>query len=256
MHALATSLLVAAAVFVSSLVGLWLHRVVPGGHLSKETRDVILLGTGMLSVLASLVLGLLVSTARSSYDATETGIQNYAAELILLDETLRDYGDPALPPRRLLRNYTALLMQILWPNTGAGGRLEESRSAGALMERVREAVRALQPVDEGQKWLQNQALQENVSLQRQRWLLIERGGPSVRPVYIGILVFWVTLIFASFGFNAPRNATVVVGFLCCSLAIGSAIFLIVELDNPFGGIVRISSGPVETSLAHMLPAKT
>jgi hypothetical protein len=256
MDALTTSLLVAVAVFVSSLVGLSLHRVVPDGHLSHETRSVILLGTGMLSLLASLVLGLLVSTAKSSYDGTETRIQNYAAELILLDETLRDYGDRALPPRRLLRNYTELFMQILWPKTGAAGRLEESRSAGALMERVRETIRALQPVDEGQKWLQNQALEENISLLRQRWLLVEGGGPSVRPAYIGILVFWVVLIFASFGFNAPRNATVVIGFLCCSLAIGSAIFLILELDNPFSGILRIPSGPVETSLAHMLPAGT
>ena len=97
MDALTTSLLVAVAVFLSSLVGLSLHRVVPEGHLSQETRSVILLGTGTLSLLASLVLGLLVSTAKSSYDATETRIQNYAAELILLDETLRDYGDSALP---------------------------------------------------------------------------------------------------------------------------------------------------------------
>ena len=112
MDALTTSLLVAVAVFLSSLVGLSLHRVVPEGHLSQETRSVILLGTGTLSLLASLVLGLLVSTAKSSYDATETRIQNYAAELILLDETLRDYGDGALPPRRLLRSYTELFFRI------------------------------------------------------------------------------------------------------------------------------------------------
>ena len=100
MEALTTSLVVAVAVFLSSLIGLSLHRVVPEGHLSQETRSVILLGTGTLSLLASLVLGLLISTAKSSYDATESRIQNYAAELILLDETLRDYGDSALAPRR------------------------------------------------------------------------------------------------------------------------------------------------------------
>src|SRR6516225_2170319 len=81
MDALTTSLIVAGAVFLSSLVGLSLHRVVPEGHLSQETRSVILLGTGTLSLLASLVLGLLISTAKSSYDATESRIQNYVAEL-------------------------------------------------------------------------------------------------------------------------------------------------------------------------------
>src|ERR1700747_922536 len=187
MDALTTSLLVAVAVFLSSLVGLSLHRVVPDGHLSQETRSVILLGTGTLSSLAPLVLGLLVSTAKSSYDATETRIQNYAAELILLDETLRDYGDSALPPRRLLRNYTELFIQILWPKTGAAGTLGESRSAGALMERVRETIRALQPVDEGQKWLQNQALEENILLLRQRWLLAEGGGATWGAALFGLL---------------------------------------------------------------------
>jgi hypothetical protein len=254
MDALTTSLLVAVAVFAGGLVGLWLHRVVPERNLSKETRDVILLGTGMLSVLASLVLGLLISTAKSSHDATETELRNYAAQLILLDETLRDYGDSALLPRRLLRSYTEQVIEILWPTTGAAGHPEEDRSVTTLMEHVREQIRALRPVDDGQRWLQNEALQENIALQHQRWLLIERLGPSVRPVYIGILVFWIVLIFASFGFNAPRNTTVLIGFLCCSLALGSAMFLILELDNAFSGPLRISPMPMQSSLSHMLPA--
>lgn len=251
-----TSLLVAAAVFASSLVGLWLHRLLPDGHQTKETLDVVRLGTGMLSVLASLVLGLLIATAKNAYDTTDTAIRSYAADLILLDETLRDYGDDALPPRRLLRHYTASLLHDVWPPTGGTPYLQDSRPAGVMMERVREAIRALKPVDTGQKWLQDQALQVNISLLRQRWLLIERGGPNVRPATIAILVSWVSVIFASFGLNAPRNATVVTAFLLCSLAIGSAIFLILQLDSPFSGVMRLSSQPMETSLAHMLPAGT
>lgn len=256
MDASTTSLLVAAAVFASSLVGLGLNRLLPEGHLTKETQDVVKLGTGMLSVLASLVLGLLIATAKSAYDTTDTAIRSYAADLILLDETLRDYGDDALPPRRLLRRYTETLLHDVWPATGGRPYLQDNRPAGKLMESVREAIRALKPVDAGQKWLEDQALQVNISLLRQRWLLIERGGPSVRPATIAILVSWVCVIFVSFGMNAPRNATLVTAFLLCSLAIGSAIFLILQLDSPFSGVLRLSSQPVETSLAHMLPAGT
>jgi hypothetical protein len=255
MDAPATSLLVTAAVFASSLAGLWLHRLLPDPHLSKETQDVVRLGTGMLSVLASLVLGLLIATAKTSYDATDTAIRAYAADLILLDETLRDYGDAARPPRLLLRDYTRRMLHDTWPATGGRPYMQEDRSAGALMEHVREAIRALQPVDSGQKWLQDQALLVNISLLRQRWLFIERGGPSVRPATIAILVSWIGFIFVSFALNAPRNATVVTAFLLCSLAIGSAIFLILQLDSPFNGVMRISAQPVETSLAHMLPAE-
>jgi hypothetical protein len=254
MNALTASLIVAAIVFASGLVGLWLHRLLPDENLSKETLDVVQLGTGMLSVLASLVLGLLIATAKSSYDTTDTAIRSYATDLILLDETLRDYGDAALPPRRLLRRYTEQMLGDVWPKTGGRPYLQEDRTVGELMERVREAIRALQPVDPGQKWLQDQALEVNISLLRQRWLMIERSGPSVRLATIAILLAWVSVIFASFGLNAPRNATVVTAFLLCSLAIGSAIFLILQLDSPFSGVLQLPSQPMETALAHMLPA--
>jgi len=129
----------------------------------------------------------------------------------------------------------------------------ENREAGQTLEHVREAIRALTPVDAGQRWLQDQALQINVSLLRQRWLLIEQNGPSVQPVVIIILVSWITLIFASFGLNAPRNGTVVVAFLVCSLAIGGSIFLILEMDNPFTGVLKIPGEPMVSALAHMEP---
>ena len=127
----------------------------------------------------------------------------------------------------------------------------EDEQARLLLEHVREAIRALKPVDSGQKALQEQATDININLLRQRWLLIEQQGPSVQRVVMLILVSWVTVIFASFGMNAPRNGTVVVAFVVCSLAIGGAIFLILEMDRPLDGVMQISSWPVRNVLAHM-----
>ena len=129
----------------------------------------------------------------------------------------------------------------------------ENHAAGAMLEHVREAIRALSPVDAGQRWLQEQALQINVSLLRQRWLLIEQDGPSVQPIVVIILVSWIALIFTTFGFNAPRNWTVLAAFLVCSLAIGGAFFLILEMDDPFAGALKISSAPMVSALTHMVP---
>src|ERR1700712_1252439 len=109
MNAISISLAVAACVFAGGLVGISLHRWLPSTHLTKETQDVVRLGTSMLSVLASLVLGLLIATAKTSYDATDGSIRAYAAELALLNETLRDYGDSAASTRDLLRSYTEAL---------------------------------------------------------------------------------------------------------------------------------------------------
>jgi hypothetical protein len=247
------SLAVAASVFAGGLGGLLLGRLLPAPHLSRETQDVVRLGTGMLSVLASVVLGLLIATANTAQDSTDRQMRSYAAELLLLNETLRDYGDDAKVPRGLLRRFTAQVLADTWPESGDRPAVLEDRRAGEMLEHVREAIRALRPVDAGQTWLQDQALQVNTSLLRQRWLLIEQQRQMVRPVVLAILVSWITVIFASFGLNAPRNATVVAAFLVCALAIGGSIFLILEMDSPFVGILKISSEPMANALAHMEP---
>ena len=251
MNTIMTSLLVAVCIFASGLAGLYLNRLLPQHHLTKETQDVIKLGIGMLSVLASLVLGLLIATAKSSYDSTDHAIRSYAAELALLNETLRDYGGDALVPHDLLRSYTERLLQDGWPRSGKRPAMLEDDEARLLLEHVREAIRALKPIDDGQRSLQIQAIDINVNLLRQRWLLIEQQGPSVQRVVVVILVSWIMVIFASFGVNAPRNSTVLVAFLICSLAIGGAIFLILEMDRPLDGVMQISSWPMQNALVHM-----
>ncbi len=250
MNAIAVSLAVTTCIFVGGVAGLYLHRILPRHHMTRETQDVIRLGIGMLSVLASLVLGLLIATAKGSYDSTDHAIRSYAAELALLNETLRDYGGAASVPRDLLRNYTERLLQDGWPKAGTRAAFQDDKT-GRLLEHVREAIRALKPIDSGQKTLQDQAVDINLNLLRQRWLLIEQQGPSVQRVVLLVLVSWVTVIFASFGMNAPRNATVVVAFLICSIAIGGAIFLILEMDQPMGGVMQISSWPMRNALAQM-----
>lgn len=251
MNSIEVSLLVSACVFAGGIVGLNLHRVLPRTHLTKETQDVIQLGTGMLSVLASLVLGLLIATAKNSFDAKDHSIRAYAAEIALLNETLRDYGRGASGPRDALRQYTEQLLRNLWPKNGKLPSELESDKAGTFLEHAREDLRDLRPVDDGQKWLLGQALDISTSLLRQRWLLIEQSGHSIHYIVLVILVSWIIAIFVSFGLNAPRNGTVVVAFLVCSIAIGGSVFLILEMDRPLAGVLRISSWPVENVLAHM-----
>jgi hypothetical protein len=310
------SVLVSACVFMGGIAGLYFHRLLPEQHRSRETQEVVKLSTGMLSVLASLVLGLLIATAKTSYDTTDRSIRTYAAELALLNEVMRDYGAPAAVPRDLLRRYIEALLRDGWPaeeaesgrsspsSTGidtherspAGPRAApsdagpsgggDSGAAGPapmgsvkpgttatptaeapgepghpaafsddqsrhLLEHVREAIRGLKPIDEGQKTLQAEATEINLNLLRQRWLLIEQQGTSVQWVVLVILVSWVTVIFASFGINAPANSMVLMAFLVGALAIGGAMFLILEMDRPLDGVMRVSSWPVRNVLAQM-----
>jgi hypothetical protein len=247
------SLIVAAAIFASAVAALMLHSHLPSHHLTKDTQDVVRLGTGMLSVLASLVLGLLIATAKTSYDTTDKAIRGYATELVLLDETFRDYGDTAAVPRDLLRQYTTQLLADFWPKGGGRPAELDSRMTGSMLEHIREAIRALRPVDAGQTWLQNQALQISTNLLRQRWLMIEQAGTKIQPMVVVVLVLWIAFIFATFALNAPRNATVVAAFLICSLAIGGSIYLILEMDSPLNGTMKLSDWPMTNALAHMQP---
>jgi len=157
------SLLVVFTIFSGGVVGLYLHRVLPPSHLTRETQDVIRLGIGMISVLSSLVLGLLIATAKGSYDTSDQAVRHYAAELPLLNETLRDYGGDSSVPRDLLRKYTEGLLNDIWPTNGGMPHVSNVRT-GHLMKHVREKVRALNPADYGQEWLKDQALAINVNL--------------------------------------------------------------------------------------------
>jgi hypothetical protein len=250
MSPIAVSILIVVCIFAGGMVGLSLNRVLRPSHLTKETQDVVRLSIGMISVLASLVLGLLIATAKSSYDTTADAVRNYAAELALLNETLRDFGGDASASRDILRQYTERLRDDIWPPDGAPPHLNDDQTS-ALMERVREQVRALHPVDDEQKWLRDQALTINENLLRDRWLMIGEQGRNVSPIMLAVLVSWVTLIFVSFGINAPRNAMVAASFLVCAIAIGGAIFLILEMDRPVQGVLRISSWPIRNALAQM-----
>lgn len=251
MSAVTLCLLVSACIFIGGLFGMFLHRVLPQVDLSRETQDVVRLGTGMLSVLASLVLGLLIATAKTSFDTTNSEIRSYGADLILLAETFRDYGPGAATPAKLLRTYTERVLAEDWPESGTRAAQADNQQVGALLEHVREEIRALRPIDDGQKYLQGQMLEVSTALLRQRWLLIEEDEPSVRLVIVAVLVAWITLIFVSFGLNAPRNFTVAAALLICALAIGGSIFLILQLDRPFDGVMRVSSRPLVNALAHM-----
>ena len=181
-------------------------------------------------------------------------MRDYAAELALLNEVLRDYGGAAAAPHQLLRQYVEALLRDGWPNNGAASDRHAALGDDAsrdLLERVRESIRALQPTDDGQRTLKTEATDINLNILRQRWLLIEQQGSNVQRVVLVILVSWVTVIFASFGLNAPRNGLVVVAFLIGALAIGGAMFLILEMDRPLDGIMRIPSWPVRRVLTEM-----
>jgi hypothetical protein len=167
--------IVFACVFAGSMLGLWLNGWLPENHRSAASHDAIKLGTGMISVLASLVLGLLTAGIKNSFDTTDGQIRTFAANLILLDETLRDYGPDATNARKLLHDYTARAIEDQWPQE-AGQRVRmEDTGSGRLLHDARLAIVDLPANDPFHQALRGSALVLMDGILQTRWLLIERA---------------------------------------------------------------------------------
>jgi hypothetical protein len=241
--------IVFACVFGGALIGMALRRILPENHLSADSKDVIKMAMGLTATMAALVLALLIASAKSSYDAQRSEVTQISANVILLDRVLAHYGPQTKAARDLLYRYVARAHDQLWPESRSGP--AELEPTAALGERFYDDVQELSPQNEVKRSLQTQAQKMTIELGQTRWLLYEQGGRSIPMPFLALLVFWVTIIFLSFGLFAPPNATVIAILLLCTLSVSGAIFLILELDRPFGGLIEISDVPLRNAIAHL-----
>jgi len=234
------ALIVAIAALVVIVAGAWggvyRSRVLPKHHLDSETREAVRIGVGLIATMAALVLGLLLASAKSSYDTKSQEIRTGAAKIILLDRTLREYGSDAVGVRTLLRDLVEHRLHRGWVDTRNLTVVEPDAAGEPLpFERVQEQLRALSPVTPAQRFAQA------------RWLLVEQIGGSIPIPFLVLLVLWVALIFASLGLFAPSNGTFHATIILCALSVSSALFLIIEMDRRFGGLLRISDAPMRSA---------
>jgi hypothetical protein len=236
-----------ACVFGGALLGMLLRTVLPEDHLSADSKDFVKLGMGLVGTMSALVLGLLIASAKGSYDRLSDDVTQISTNLILLDHVLAHYGPETTDTRDLLHRSAVLALDGIWP---------EHRARPVQLEPTAEfenlnKIRALSPQNDAQRSRQAQALQLGTDLIQKRWLLVEQSASSIAMPFLVLLTFWVTVIFISFGLFAPPNGTVIATLFVCALSVSGAIFLILELDQPFAGVIQISSAPLRNALAHL-----
>ena len=252
MNALAVAAIVFACIFAGALLGLLLRGRLPAQHLSEESKDVVRLGTGLVATMAALVLGLLVASAKGSYDTQRDGLDEIAANITMLDTVLQQYGPPAQEARATLRRVVAGAIARLWPSDAAqepslGG--SETIVGGKILHGQ---LLALAPADDMQRALKLQALQIGAELARRRLLLVaQHQSTTISGTFLVVLTFWLVVLFASFGLFAPRNGTVIAALLISGLSVAGAVFLIFELDQPFEGLIQISDAPLRAAFAQL-----
>jgi hypothetical protein len=228
-----------------------LRALLPEHHLSNESKDAVKLGTGMIATLAALVLGLLIASAKGTFDTMTNELRQTGSKVMLLDRVMAQYGPETRETRDFLRRTVASVLQRIWPEETNVVAVAKVRSASDI-ETLQDKLRQLSPHNDAQRGLQSQALQLSADIAEARSLLSEQVGQSSLPMaFLVILIFWLTMIFASFGLFAPRNATVIIVLFVCALSAAAALFMILELDQPYQGFIKISSAPLRNALVHL-----
>lgn len=235
-------------------VGAALQKVLPKHHLSDDSKDMVKIGTGFIATLAALVLGLLVASATSSFNAKSDEVEQSAAKIILLDRNLRQYGEEAAPVRLLLRDALLAKAKITWVDDEA-----EAAAQGTTLrvppqlgiERIRTRIAALSPANEEQRSLRTESLTLVEDVMQTRWLLIEQSTAAVSAPLLVVLMLWLATIAGCLALYAPRNGTVLAVSVLCALSVSGAIFLIVEMYDPFKGLMKISDAPIRNAIDYL-----
>ena len=251
MNSIFVAATVLAFAFGGVLFGIGLRLVIPAAHLNRESKDGIQIGTGLIATMAALVLGLLIGGAKSSFEAERTGLQDLATNVVLLDRTLDHYGPDTQPARAQLRAMvTAVVEHFDQTNRGDDPGLADdqlTRQGGQLLR----AIENLEPVDDWHRGARSHALQITADLARARWQLTQQNDQSLPVAILVVLLFWFFVLFASLGTFWARNITVVVVLFMCALSVATALFLIVDLSQPFEGVIQVSSQSLDDALAQI-----
>jgi hypothetical protein len=147
----------------------------------------------------------------------------------------------------LLRHYTADEMQDLFPKGSDHPSNMENITTVSMLEKLQNKTLAFTPINDIQRWLQAQSLQVTTAIMAARWQLAQGIANTPRALLL-LVLFWFVIVFASYALFSPLNARSIVAILLCSAGVGSAIRIVTKLQEPFGGLIRVSS----TSLTHSL----
>jgi len=247
-------------VLASSAVGLLLQGALRERHRSRETTDAVRLVISILVTFTALVLGLVTSSVKSSYDQFDGRLRGYASDITELDLRLREYGEGADAIRAKLRTYTAAAIADTWRDEPrpagaypvfADPPSVEREPLGALLLDIDIDIRRLEPADDFHRKLAEVLVSRMTDVFQQRWLLVVSLKDTISTPILILMTGWLAMIFGVFGLSSPRNLVVYATIVMCALSLASAVYLIVDLDSPLDGWIQVSSAPLRDALSHI-----
>jgi hypothetical protein len=237
---IAISLIVFGCVFGAAIIGLFLGSPLPEHHLSTDSKETVRLGMGLVATLSALVLGLLVASAKTFYDTQSAELTQMSADIVVVDRLLAQYGPEAKEARDALRVAVLASFDQIWPRQST----RSPQLAPVSRSDVLDKIETLSAHDDKQRAMKGQVQSLAVGVVRTRWLMNQQLSVSVSKVLLIVMVFWLMVVFFSFGLFSPRNATAIASLLATALSVSGAILLILEMYTPYTGMMQISSAPL------------
>lgn len=248
MSAIAISAIAFASIFGATVLSMLLRSILPDRYLSAESKEVVSLGITLIATMSAVLLGLLISSTRTSYEEKRSQVVRMTADIIELDLLMKDYGPEARPVRQVMRDAVPSMIDFIWRDNASRFRLEANAVPDAGAEAVLYQLQQLAPHDDGQRARRERALQVGLDLAKIQLLLFAQPANAISTPFITVLVLWLTVVFATFSLYARANPLILVVLFVCALSAASAIFLILDLDRPFVGLLQIPSAPLRNAL--------
>jgi len=245
MYAIVVSLAVLVLACGSLFLGGWIARRMPEEHLVYEAQKAAQFGISMMATLAALVLGFMVTSARATFDRANDDVVGVSTSILLLDRALSGYGPETGQIRTDVRAFLAHATERVAPD----GEMQKvvfrlPHTSLSLITRLQASILALTPDTDAKRWFQRRALDITADLGKQRILTSEHERSSEPTFLLVVVTAWIVLIFIGMGTFAMHNASVRLVLFCAALAFSGSIFLIMELEAPYTGVLRVSGEPL------------
>jgi hypothetical protein len=234
-----------------ALLGAWLRATLPPHHVDDHSRDTMKLGIGLVATLTALVLGLVTASTKGTFDDLNTTIKHTAIDVLELDRVLARYGPETQEMRAGFKRAIAARIEVVWSSQSTQAARLDTSATASTVERLVDQIRALEPRTAAQRSLQARAVDQGEALLKARWSVLGALGTSVPWPFLSVLLFWLTITFACFGVLAPRNATVLCVLFVCAVSVAGAVFLVLEMDSPFEGLIQVSPEPLRYAVSRL-----
>jgi hypothetical protein len=246
------SLIALACIFGAAMLGVTISGYLPEQYFDQRTRDIIKAARDVIVGVAALTLGLLIATAKTSFDDRAHEFKLEASKSVMIDRILYQFGPETRHARQLVRamlvNGTERIEQAM-----RHGIEQEKTMREKITDDLHFEILSLKPKNDIQTELRAEAISLSKEVMQSRWMVHQSLSTTIQLPLLFILVFWLSCIFLYLGLGATASPGIVITLLLAALSMSGAIYLTLAFDRPHQGLVQVSAEPLKLALEQLKP---